>query len=190
MIRLKQTVIVEGKYDKIKLSNFLDANIISTDGFAIFKNKEKLELIRKIAEKDGIIILTDSDSAGAMIRGHLCSAIDPKYITNVFVPSICGKEKRKQKVSAEGFLGVEGIDEETILASLNRAKITESIDKRERITQADLYELGLLGTENSSAKRKELQKRLSFPAAMSTSQLLTALNALYTKEELEEMING
>lgn len=194
MIKLKQTVIVEGKYDKINISNFIDANIISTEGFAIFKDKEKMKLIRKIAEKDGIIILTDSDSAGAVIRNHLCCSIAPEFITNVFIPPVVGKEKRKVTASKEGLLGVEGLSEEIILGAIKRAKVTESTKGKEKITTAHLWEAGLSGQENSNKKRLLLQEKLGFPKVMSTSQLLTALNALYTVEDLrkftEELFNG
>lgn len=188
MIKIKQTVIVEGKYDKIKLANIIDANIISTDGFAIFKDKEKMQLIRKIAQKDGIIILTDSDSAGAVIRGHLCSCINPEYITNVFVPCIKGKEKRKREESKEGYLGVEGIDASIIKAAFSKANI-ETVDKADKkITSADLYRLQLSGCDNSKEKRLLLQQKLGLPKVMSTKQLLGAINALYSCEEFEKIM--
>lgn len=192
MIHLNQAVIVEGKYDKIKLKNFIDAEIITTDGFAIFKNKQKLNMIRRIAEARGIIILTDSDSAGFVIRGHLTGAIDPKYITNVFVPEIKGKEKRKTEASAQGLLGVEGLSEQVITEALKKAGIDpdgneKPAEKGDKITHADLYELGLSGGTNSRQRRADLCKRLQLPSGMSTNQLLTALNSLYSRQELYDL---
>ncbi len=192
MIHLKEAVIVEGKYDKIKLKNFIDAEIITTDGFRIFKNKEKVNMLRRIAEKRGIIILTDSDSAGFVIRGHLTSVIDPRFIKNVFVPEVEGKERRKEKASAEGLLGVEGLSEEIIIESLKKAGI--GIDKRAeetpKITSTDLFRLGLSGGDNSREAREKLLKSLDLPVGMSTKQMLTALNSLYGLTELEKILEG
>ena len=188
MIRLKEAVVVEGKYDKIKLKNFLDAEIFTTDGFAIFKNRQKTDMLRKIAEQRGLIILTDSDSAGFVIRGHLTSVINPQYITNVFVPEIKGKEKRKTAESAQGLLGVEGLSEQVITEALKRAGVavdeTQPTEPKEKITHTDLFKLGLSGGADSKQKRADLCNRLQLPTGMSTNQLLTALNSLYSKEEL------
>lgn len=190
MIHLKQAVIVEGKYDKIKLSNFIDAEIIVTDGFRIFKNAEKKALIRRIAEKRGIIIMTDSDGAGFMIRGHLSGLVPPESITNVFIPQISGKEKRKTEPSAAGYLGVEGLDEQTIITALKNAGVDTAAPKRsEKITSADLFLLGLSGKSESRLKREQLQQRLNLPIGMSTNQLLTALNSLYSRNEFLEMFD-
>lgn len=188
MIHLKEAVIVEGKYDKIKLKNFIDAEIITTDGFGIFKNKEKVNMLRRIAEKRGIIILTDSDSAGFLIRGHLTSVIDPKLIKNVFVPEIKGKERRKEKASAQGLLGVEGLSEEIIIESLKKAGVGADKKTQEtpKITSTDLFNLGLSGGDNSREQREKLLKSLDLPVGMSTKQMLTALNSLYSLEELEK----
>ncbi len=192
MIYLKQAVIVEGKYDKIRLKNFLDADIITTDGFSIFKDNEKVQMIRRIAEKRGIIIMTDSDSAGFLIRGHLTSVIDKRYITNVFVPEIKGKERRKTEFSAEGFLGVEGLSEQVILEALKNAGVDlstgEAVKSAEKITHQDLYRLGLSGGENSRFKREKIIKKLNLPKAMSTNQLLTALNSLVSLEEISKLL--
>lgn len=188
MIHLKEAVIVEGKYDKIKLKNFIDAEIITTDGFRIFKNKEKINMLRRIAEKRGIIILTDSDSAGFLIRGHLTSVIDPKFIKNVFVPEIKGKERRKEKASAQGLLGVEGLSEEIIIEALKKAGVGADKKTQEtpKITSTDLFRLGLSGGDNSREQREKLLKSLDLPVGMSTKQMLTALNSLYSLEELEK----
>ncbi len=194
MIHLREAVIVEGKYDKIKLKNFIDAEIITTDGFAIFKNKQKTDMIRRIAEARGIIILTDSDSAGFVIRGHLTGVINPKYITNVFVPEIKGKEKRKTEASAQGLLGVEGLSEQVITEALRKAGINLDgnalVEKQDKITHTDLFNLGLSGGADSKQKRKQLTDRLQLPSGMSTNQLLTALNSLYSKKELYSLFEA
>lgn len=188
MIHLKEAVIVEGKYDKIKLKNFIDAEIFTTNGFGIFKAKEKVAMLRRIAEQRGLIIITDSDSAGFLIRGHLTSVINPKYVTNVFVPEIKGKEKRKPEASAQGLLGVEGLSERVITDALKRAGVnidgTAPTECTEKITHTDLFELGLSGGADSKQKRADLCKELQLPTGMSTNQLLSALNSLYSREEL------
>lgn len=191
MIYLKEAVIVEGKYDKIKLKNFISAEIITTDGFRIFKDRQKTEMIRRIAEKRGIIILTDSDAAGFVIRGHLNGLIDQKYIKNVFVPEIKGKERRKTVASSAGLLGVEGLSEQVIADALKRAGVGENAKERQntelKITKSDLFAAGLSGGENSRSKREQLLKSLSLPTGMSSGQMLTALNSLYTGEEFLAM---
>lgn len=150
MIKINQAVIVEGKYDKIKLSSIIDGIIIVTNGFGIFKDKEKLELIRYYARTTGIIILTDSDSAGRKIRGYIKGAVNGGSIINVFIPDIFGKEKRKEKPSAEGKLGVEGVDAGILLEAFNKAGITASeIQRTGDITNQTLFELGLSGGSRS-----------------------------------------
>lgn len=190
MIKIEQAVIVEGKYDKIKLSSIIDAVIIVTNGFGIFKDKEKLALIRYYAEKTGIIIMTDSDTAGFKIRGYLKSCISSEKIINVYIPDIFGKERRKTKASAEGKLGVEGIDKKIILQALEKAGVTasESHDSRPPITHTDLYELGLSGRNNSSKLRSLLLKRLNLPQLLTTSAMLEVLSTMMTLSELEEII--
>ena len=194
MIKLSKVIIVEGKYDKIRLKNFIDAEIITTDGFRIFKDRDKLQMIRRIAETKGIVILTDSDSAGFVIRGHLSSIIDPKYITNVVVPEIKGKEKRKEKSSAQGLLGVEGLDEKTITEAFKKAGIatdeTAVTPTGEKITNSDLFKLGLSGVSDSKARREALMQSLGLPKGMSSKQLLTALNSLYSRDELYDICSG
>ena len=191
MLHIDKTVIVEGKYDKIKLSNILDTEIITTDGFAIFKDKQKTKLIRRAAENKGIIIMTDSDSAGFLIRGHLKSIIPNDKIINVYIPEILGKEKRKAEASKEGLLGVEGVSEQVILDALLRAGVNvngEEVAQREKITKADFYDLGLIGFGGSEQKRNELKAKLQLPKHLSTNALLTAINALYSKEEFLEIL--
>ena len=173
MIKIDEAVIVEGKYDKIKLSSVIDAVIIVTNGFSIFNDSEKLELIRYYAEKTGIIILTDSDSAGRKIRGYIKGAVGSGRVTNVYIPDIFGKEKRKTKPSAEGKLGVEGVDVKTILAAFEKAGVTASQnEKRSDITKYTLYELGLSGGKNSSELRERLQVSLGLPRLLSSSALV------------------
>lgn len=187
MLKIDEAVIVEGKYDKIKLSSIIDTVIIVTNGFGIFKDREKLELIRYYAETTGIIILTDSDNAGRKIRGYLKSAIGGGNIRNVYIPDVFGKEKRKDKPSAEGKLGVEGIDKELILEAFEKSGITASVrEKPHDITKLTLYELGLSGRNDSSRMRKLLQKSLNLPECLSATALVEVLNTMMTADELAE----
>lgn len=189
MIKINEAIIVEGKYDKIKLCSIVDAVIIVTGGFGIFKDAEKLELIRYYAEKTGVIILTDSDSAGRRIRGYIKGAIKNGTVRNVYIPDVFGKEKRKVKPSAEGKLGVEGIDGATLLAAFEKAGITAA-ERSEPpdITKLTLYELGLSGGSNSSELRRRLQKSLGLPSLLSASALTEVLNTMMTAAELEEKV--
>ena len=179
MIRLEQAVIVEGKYDKIKLSNLLDALILTTDGFGIFKDKEKLAFLRRIAETRGLIVWTDSDSAGFLSRNFLRSSIPNPDLTHVYVPDLYGKEKRKRTPGAEGKLGVEGMSEQVLLDAFRRAGITatqSTLPQDEPLTTADLFSLGLSGRPNSAQRRKQLLQALALPEHLSTSALLRVLN--------------
>ena len=189
MIKINEAIIVEGKYDKIRLCSVVDAVIIVTDGFGIFKDAEKLALIRYYAEKTGIVILTDSDSAGRKIRGYIKGAVKNGNVKNVYIPDIFGKEKRKRKPSAEGKLGVEGIDGATLLAAFEKAGITAGErDKEPDITKLTLYELGLSGGSNSSALRKQLQKQLGLPSLLSAGALVEVLNTMMSAEELADKV--
>lgn len=189
MLKIKEAVIVEGKYDKIKLSSVVDTIIITTEGFRIFKNPEKLSLIRYYAEKTGIIILTDSDSAGFKIRGFLKGAVNKGRIINIYIPDIFGKEKRKEKASAEGKLGVEGIPVKIISEAFKKAGISSSDEpKKNDITSVTFFELGLSGKPESKSKRIKLQKHLGLPELMSASSLMEILNTMYTANELKEII--
>lgn len=185
LIKLKQAVIVEGKYDKIRLSNFIDGVIITTDGFRIFKDKEKTALIRLLAEKQGLLILTDSDSAGQLIRKHVEKLAGKERVKNVYLPQILGKEKRKNTPSAEGFLGVEGIDDEIILEALGRVGVLgEKILKKGRgITKTDLFNMGISGRENSAEKRASFLRFLKLPQNLPVNSLLDLLNSLYGYED-------
>ncbi|MBR5535418.1 MAG: DUF4093 domain-containing protein [Clostridia bacterium] len=182
MINIKEAIIVEGKYDKIKLQKICDALIITTDGFRIFKDRDKREFLKALAQRQGLLILTDSDRAGFVIRSHLKSFIPSEQIKNIYIPDIPGKEKRKDKPSKEGLLGVEGIDEE-ILTSLLRDADAEFLKKTDPITKSDLYSLGLSGQEGSSILRKALIKELALPSRLSANSLLEILNSAYTREE-------
>lgn len=187
MIKLKQPVIVEGKYDKITLENVIDALIIPTNGFGIFKDKEKCAMIRMLAEKNGVIIMTDSDSAGAVIRSYLKKIIGNAEIINVYVPQLKGKEKRKASGSKEGFLGVEGMTPEIIEAALNKSgALRERGGSDKKITKADMFALGLSGRPDSGERRKSFLKFLSLPEGLSSSAMLDVLNNMLTLEELKE----
>ncbi len=192
MIKIEQAIIVEGKYDKIKLSSIVNAVIIVTNGFSIFKDEEKLELIRHYARKTGIIILTDSDSAGFQIRNHIKGAVKNGKIYNVYIPDIMGKEKRKVKPSAEGKLGVEGVEKKIILKAFENAGITasESSDNSiPEITKTDLYMLGLSGGNNSSILRKKLLAYLKLPSLLSANSMLEVLNTMMSYDELKEIMD-
>lgn len=191
MIKIRQAVIVEGKYDVIKLSNIIDAIIIKTDGFGVFKNKEKQKLIRSMAAKNGIIVITDSDSAGFVIRNFINSSIPKNQITHVYIPDIFGKEKRKTQASKEGKLGVEGVQEKVILEAFEKAGVfcqKSENEKRREIKNSDLYELGLSGGTNSQQKRKILLKKLDLPERMSTSSMIKILNSFVSFEDFENTV--
>ena len=191
MIKIEQAVIVEGKYDKIKLSSVINAVIIVTNGFGIFNDTEKLSLIRYYAKKTGIIILTDSDSAGRKIRNYIKSAVNDGEIINIYIPDIFGKEKRKQKPSAEGKIGVEGIDCKILEDAFIKSGVTVSEYSRvNNITKYTLYTLGLSGCPDSSILRKKLQRSLGLPSLMSASALLEVLNTMMDSEELEKRVAG
>ena len=188
MIKIRQAVIVEGKYDKIKLSSIIDAPIIQTDGFGIFKDKELQLMIRKLAEKRGILVLTDSDSAGFKIRSFIGSTVDRKDIVHAYIPDIFGKESRKTEPSKEGKLGVEGVSEQIIMQALaNAGVLCESAPAPTRpITKLDLYELGFTGGEDSSKKRAALLRYYSFPERLSANSLIKVLNCITTYEQFLE----
>ena len=185
MIHLEQAVIVEGKYDKIKLSSIIDAVIITTNGFSVIKNKEKLDIIRFYAANKGIIILTDSDRAGFKIRNFIKGAVKNGKITNVYIPDIFGKEKRKAVPSKEGKLGVEGIDKDILIKAFEKAGITssESNELLDPVTKIDLYEAGLTGGENSSDKRSMLLKELGLPQLLTTGGMLDIINSMMSRNE-------
>lgn len=181
LIKISKAIIVEGKYDKIRLSNILETTIITTDGFRIFKDKDKCNLIKILAERNGIIILTDSDSAGQMIRKYIEKIVPKNTVTSIYLPTILGKERRKTAPSSEGVLGVEGTDDAIILDALNRAGIIgEKCEKKGRkITKTDLFNLGVSGINGSKEKRASLCKFLNLPETLPANSLIDVLNALY-----------
>lgn len=187
-LKIKYPIIVEGKYDKIKLDSLFDANIITTGGFEVFNSREKLSLIKRLAEKSKIIILTDSDGAGHLIRSHIKTALSPEQIINLYIPEVEGKEKRKREPSKAGTLGVEGIDSKKLIELLSPYSEDAPAKEYGKITKADLYTYGLSGRENSQAKRQELLKKLDLPTNMSPNAMLSAINMLLSKEELEKIL--
>ena len=179
MVKIREAIVVEGRYDKNTLSQVVDAPILETAGFGIFKDRQQMALLRRVAEKRGLIVFTDSDGAGFVIRNHIKSAIP-------------GKERRKSAPGREGKLGVEGMTPEVILAALRNAGATiegEETTSSGDITKQDLMALGLSGGSNAGEKRKALLKKLNLPEHMSANAMLQALNLLYTREELEQMLN-
>ena len=192
MVKIKEAIVVEGRYDKNTLSQIVDAPILETAGFGIFKDKQQLKLLRKVAQTRGLIVFTDADGAGFVIRNHIKSAIPGKYLKHAYIPDIPGKERRKAAPGKEGKLGVEGMTPEIILTALRNAGATIEGETEQRtagaITKADLMALGLAGTSGSEEKRKRLMKHLDFPEHMSPNALLQALNLLYDFESFEQLL--
>lgn len=191
MLRIKQAIIVEGRYDKIRLSNITDAVVICTNGFSIYKDREKQELIKSLAAKTGIIILTDSDSAGFQIRSFIRSIVKQGEVLNAVTPDILGKERRKAQPSKQGKIGVEGIPDELIeQALINAGAIPEesTADKGEPITRADLMDCGLIGGENCTQRRQRLQRYLGLPELLSAKLLLEVVNKMYTRSGFLEAV--
>lgn len=193
MIKIDKVIIVEGRYDKIKLSSMIDGIIIETEGFGVFKDKDKQKLIRKLAETKGIVILTDSDSAGFVIRNFITSIVPKEYITNVYIPDIYGKEKRKDSPSKEGKLGVEGISAEILKEAFKKAGIGVSqseTNERKKITLNDFFDDGLTGDTQSKRKRTDLLKKLDLPERMSTKAMLDILNTFITYDEYKKLVES
>lgn len=182
-LKIAYPVIVEGKYDRLRLLCVMEGQILCTDGFGIFKQKERLALLRALAAKSPLIVLTDPDGAGKLIRAHIGSAVPKDRMIPLYVPQIAGKEKRKAEFSAEGFLGVEG-QEQALLYEL-LAPFAGEIPEREKLTKTDLFEYGLTGGQNSAEKRDALAKKFALPAGMTPNALLAALNVIATREEFE-----
>ncbi len=179
MLKIDKPIIVEGKYDKIRLQNIVDALIIQTDGFRIFKDDAKKQFIKRLASDTGVIILTDSDKAGMVIRSYLKGVIGNDKIINVFLPEIAGKEKRKAHSSAQGLLGVEGTDDKIIIDALKKFGVNQNSDIKRTVTKQDMYALGLSGTNDSAIKRKSLLKFMDMPQDMSANFFLDVVNSLY-----------
>lgn len=193
MKRIKEVIVVEGRYDKNALCQVVDATVVTLDGFGVFHDKEKMAFLRRLAEKQGMIILTDSDGAGFVIRNYLKGALPKERVKQAYIPDVYGKERRKRKAGKEGKLGVEGMKPEILLAALHRAGATfldgEEQQKRgETITKADLFALGLSGGADSGAKRQALLKKLELPEHLTTNAMLEALNLLYDREALTAVL--
>ena len=198
--RLREAVIVEGRYDKIKLSALISTPVIETGGFRVFSDKEKQELIRAIAERRGILVMTDVDSAGFVIRNFLRGIVPPEQIKHAYIPTVEGKEKRKSEPSKEGTLGVEGISVDalresilksgaTIIAGDEIAPIENRESDKNTITKLDFFEYGLTGSSNSSEYRERILGALGLPKYMTTNAMIAAVNCLFTKEEFESYIS-
>ena len=188
MLRIREAIVVEGRYDKNTLSQMVDTVIVETSGFGIFKDKERLALLRRLAEKRGLIVLTDPDGAGFVIRSHLKGSIPPEQVKHAYVPDVYGKERRKRKGGKEGKLGVEGMRPAVLLEALRRAGATFADEGAtecpgDPITKADLFALGLTGGTDSAAKRRALLKQLDLPEHLTPNGMLEALNLLYSREE-------
>ena len=192
MIKLDCPVIVEGKYDKITLENVIDALIIPTNGFSVFKDSQKRDLIRLLAKEKGVIVMTDSDNAGNLIRAYIKKIVGGSRIINVYVPSLKGKEKRKTKASKEGLLGVEGMSPEMIEEALKRSGVIgRKVPRNTRkITKNDMYLLGLSGRDNSALKRTQLLKKMELPESLSSSAMIDIVNTLYTYEDFVGVIEN
>ncbi len=192
MVKIKEAIVVEGRYDKNTLSQIVDAPILETSGFGIMKDKQNLNLLRRVAKSRGLIVFTDSDGAGFVIRNFLKGAIPPQYMKHAYIPDIHGKEKRKASPGKEGKLGVEGMTPEVILKALRHAGATiegETVSRcYQEITKQDLFALGLSGCAGSDQRRKSLMKKLNLPEHMSANALLQALNLLYSLDELKQMM--
>ena len=191
MVKIREAIVVEGRYDKNTLSQIVDAPILETSGFGIFKDKQQMSLLRRVAQTRGLIVFTDSDGAGFMIRNHIKSAIPSRYLKHAYIPDVFGKERRKSAPGKEGKLGVEGMTPDVIIEALRRAGATlegESVATRNQISKQDLIELGLSGGADASAKRLILLKKLNLPEHMSANAMLQALNLLYSLDELNELV--
>lgn len=191
MVKIREAIVVEGRYDKNTLSQIVDAPILETNGFGIFKDKKQMALLRQVAQKRGLIVFTDADGAGFVIRNHIKSAIPAQYLKHAYTPDILGKERRKAAPGKEGKLGVEGMKPEIILDALRKAGATiegEEASHGNRISKQDLMELGLSGGANSSEKRLQLLKKLELPEHMSPNAMLQALNLLYSLDELSALM--
>ncbi len=192
--RIREVIIVEGRYDKNAVSQAVDAFIIETSGYSIFSDAKKVELMRRLSEKYGVILFTDSDGAGFVIRNHLKGMLNPDNVKNAYIPDIYGKERRKRVFSKEGKIGVEGMSQDVIIQSLRRAGATfadsASTEPGESVTKADLYVLGLSGSSGAQARRKKLLQVLALPEKMSANAMLDVINALYTKDEFVSLVQS
>lgn len=193
MIRIREAILVEGRYDKNALSQLVDTAIFETGGFGVMKDREKIQFLRQVAEKRGLIIFTDSDGAGFVIRNRLKSILPPDKLLHAYIPQIQGKEKRKQKAGKEGLLGVEGMSPELLIQALHRCGahfLDENIPAPAGgITRQDLFAWGLMGGEGSREKRQQLKKSLGLPSHLGTSGFLDALNLIATRDQVEALLH-
>lgn len=195
MLKIKETVVVEGKYDKVRLSGLLDAHILTTEGFGIYSDADKRALLRRLADTTGLVLVTDSDRAGFRIRRYITGLVGADKVRQVYIPDVPGKEKRKAAPSKEGKLGVEGIDNDLLLACFARAGVTAeptapSDDSRCPITKYDLYALGLSGAPDCAERRRRLLARLGLPAGLTANALLPVLNALYDRDAFVHVVSS
>lgn len=192
MERIREVIVVEGRYDKNTLSQAVDATVVTLNGFAVFNDKEKLAFLRRLAEKRGLIVLTDSDGAGFVLRNFLKGALPRDRVKQAYIPDVKGKERRKRKSGKEGKLGVEGMRPEVLLEALRRAGAAfedeAPAERGDPLAKADLFALGLSGGEGSAERRRRLLKRLDLPERLTANGLLEALNLLFTREELEALL--
>ncbi|MFR6064749.1 MAG: toprim domain-containing protein [Eubacterium sp.] len=189
MIKVKEAVIVEGKYDKIKLSNILDGLIVEINGFGIYKDKNRIKFIRKLAEERGIIIITDSDHSGFQLRNFIASSVGKDKVKHIYIPDVYGKEKRKDKPSKEGKIGVEGISDDVLRELFEKGGVVcLDANSENRITNYDLFEVGLSGAPNATQNKKKLLKKLNLPEFLSTNSLLSYLNSVMTRDEFFDYI--
>ncbi len=196
MKRVREAIVVEGKYDEIRVRSAVDALVVPTEGFGIFRDEQKMALLRRLATERGLIILTDSDSAGMLIRNHLIGAIPAERMRHAYIPPITGKERRKTSPGKEGLLGVEGVDNAVVLAALERAGATfedtasgTPVADKMHLTKGDLYELGLSGREDSATRRRAFLRALKLPENLSANRLLDVLNATVTEQELTHFLH-
>lgn len=192
MRRVKQAIVVEGKYDAIRVRSAVEALVVQTDGFRLFRDKETASLLRRLAAERGLVILTDSDSAGMVIRNHVLTLVPATQVRHAYIPPVPGKEKRKNSPSREGLLGVEGMDNDIIVAALTRAGATfldeDAPPERMALTKGDLYALGLSGRADSADRRRALLRQLALPEHLSANRLLEVLGATVQPEELESLL--
>ena len=193
MISFNIPIVVEGKYDKARLVSMVESVIITTDGFGVFKSPEKRALIRRLAEKNGIFVLTDADGAGLVIRNLLRGCVPKEKITHLYIPAVAGKERRKAAPSKEGLLGVEGIDEQTLTRIFAPFAVDADVSDavpRNPVTKADFFAAGLSGGQGSAERRGKLAEALRLPPHMSANALLEAINLLYSKEDYEAALSS
>jgi len=193
--RIREVIVVEGRYDKNTVSQAVEATVVTLGGFAVFNDREKLAFLRRLAEKRGLVILTDSDGAGFVLRNYLKGALPKDRVKHAYIPDVKGKERRKRRGGKEGKLGVEGMSPAVLLEALRRAGASfedeaPAEEKRDGLTKADLFDLGLTGGEGSAEKRRRLQRRLDLPERLTANGLLEALNLLFSREELEALLKS